>query len=395
MNRKSILLSLLIVSLCSCNSSIYDSVYTHIVDGYFNGDDYVFPMNTITTLRMYNQDQLAEVKPGFDSLIKSLSKEVDRYYDYEDINNLKTINDSCGSNNEITISEELFELIQLGIDLTKLTQGKFNLAMGEIIDLYSPLLDEEKITYNELPSQQLIDDCLSSIPNYVDIESVIVLNEENNSIILNQYNGNNVTISLGAIAKGYIMQKAHEYLKSYNYPALYDAGSSTMGSIGYNPMNKTANWTIGLSNPMLNETQTDYLATFQFTNDYFLSSSGDYQKNFIYQDENGTEKLMHHIIDPSTGISNDFIRSVTITSSSCSLAVLDALSTALFNVNSDEEFKELLDLFEIEYNCSISYLYTKQVQEGNFKDLDVYVDESFNKMITSKFANNVKNIKVI
>ena len=114
----------LISLLTSCNNSNVD-ILSHTVPGNFIDGKYFFPMNTLVTLRTFNENQQEEIAKGFDDVVISLSKEVDRYHDYADINNLKTINDSCGLDKEIKISDNLFELIKLSIDLTKLTEGKF------------------------------------------------------------------------------------------------------------------------------------------------------------------------------------------------------------------------------------------------------------------------------
>ena len=128
MKKRFIVPLILSFSLISCETNKAELI-THVVDGEFINDEYVFPMNTVTQLRMYYQDQFDEVVGGFDEIVRSLSKEVDRYHSYEGINNLKTINDSCGSGQEIVVSNSLFDLIKEAIDLTLLTEGRFNLAI--------------------------------------------------------------------------------------------------------------------------------------------------------------------------------------------------------------------------------------------------------------------------
>ena len=108
-------------SLISCQTNNPELI-THIVDGDFIGSEFVFPMNTVTQLRMYYQDQYDEVVTGFDNIVKNVSKEVDRYHNYSGINNLKTINDSCGTNQEIVISNELFDVILFFINTDKMNK---------------------------------------------------------------------------------------------------------------------------------------------------------------------------------------------------------------------------------------------------------------------------------
>ena len=74
---------------------------------------------------------------------------------------------------------------------------------------------------------------------------------------------------------------------------------------------------------------------------------------------------------------------------------MDALSTALFNVDTQQEFEKLITTFEEEFSCEYAYLYTTQFAQGNFKEVNVFLNDKFNDMITSKYSDNVKNIKVV
>ena len=386
-----LLMSVLLTS-CSTNTEIKPSLISKDVDGYLHDGQFLLPLNTITTLSMYYKDKFDEVYPSFNEMVISLSKQMDRYNKYDSLVNLKTINDSCGSNLKIEISDELFDVISLGVELTKLTEGRFNLAMGSIIDLYSPIFEsgEEEAL---LPNSELIDNALLSIPSYTEIDEVIILDKQTKTIQLNQYNEQNVTISLGAIAKGFVMQKAYDYLKSFGYDFLFDSGSSTIGMFGKNQLKESGNWTVGFYNPSI-ENLKEYLTIINLTGENYLSTSGDYQQHFFYEDVNKTKKMMHHIIDPSTGISNDYLRSISLISNNCSLAVLDALSTTLFNVSNDEQLIDMIILFEETYNTNINYVACKKTNENNYNDVNLIVDKELENSL-SGFASNVKNVKYI
>ena len=396
MKKNKMLFILILLFVAGCEKVEQPSLINHIVPGDFIEDEFVFPMNTITQLKMYYQSQYDEVYSSFDEIVISLSKEVDRYHDYEGINNLKTINDSCGSDQYIKVSNELFELIQLSIDITKLSEGKFNLAMGNIIDLYASKISDEYVGREDtLFDDEIINEYLVNIPSYEEIDEVIKLNKEDNSIKLNKYNDNDVVISLGAIAKGFVMQKAYDFLKVYDYPALLDAGSSTMATIN----NKSeAGWNIGFGSANL-EMESSSLTTVNVKGDYFISTSGDYQQYFKYKDENGNYRLMHHIIDPNPGISNNYLRAVTLLSNNASLAVLDALSTVLFNCYDDEEALSMISLFEKSYKCDISFLMTKPVIESNgkfnYELFNVIVASSFDSLTVSEYNQYVINKNII
>lgn len=396
MKIKNISILLLSTLLISCSQSGSVKVYTHTTSGFFIEDEFVFPMNTLVNLKMYDQEQLDEVSLEFDNIVTTLSKEVDRYHNYDNITNLKVINDSCGLNQEIKVTDSLFEMLKLGMDLTKITEGKFNLAMGSIIDLYSDILiEEESGVFKTLPEKNLIDEALLAIPSYDEIDSIIELNNENKTVKLNKYNDKNVTISLGGIAKGFVMQKAYDYLKQYNYPCLFDAGSSTMGVIGNNPLNDKGTYNISFRNPMIdNSNYVSTICTIGVKGDAFLSTSGDYTQNFFYKDENENVKLMHHIIDPFTGVSNNYVREVSLVSNNASLAVLDALSTAIFNIEETNDVLKLIDSIETYFECNISFMLVKPF-ENTYDRYNVLVSKSFNDLLVSNFIESVKNINII
>ncbi len=397
MKKRRIWLTLFIMTLTSCENV---ERLTHVVPGEFVNDEYVFPMNTLTQLKMYYKSQYDEVVDGFDEIIIRLSKEVDRYHDYSSINNLKTINDSCGTDEAISISDHLFELIKLGVQLTKITKGKFNIAMGSIIDLYAPYLEEGNTNvYKDFPvSDLLIQQALQAIPTYEEIDNYVFLNEENKTVTLKMYHNEKIILSFGAIAKGFILQKAYDYLDAFRYPSLLDAGSSTMATIGNNPTNKEGDWRITFRGPSL-ENSNDFLCTVQLKGDYFISTSGDYQQNFIYFDEHGNTKLMHHILDATTGVSNNYLRSVSLISKNTSLAVLDALSTAMFNYQTLEEILELIDIVEKEFFCDISFVLARPVYNEtgqiNLNEYNIDVSNSFEQLVTSNYSENVKEINKI
>ena len=367
----------------------------HIVPGHYDEKDgYLFPMNTIVSLKMYYQSQLEEVATNYDKIVQDLACEVDRYHTYDDIVNLKTINDSCGTDSQLLISDNLFDLISLGIDLTKITKGAFNLAMGSLIDLYAPYFDEDSPGLTKsLPSKILIDEALLGVPSYEKIDEVIELDKQKKTIKLNKINNHNVIISLGAIAKGYVMQKAYDYLKQNNYPCIIDAGSSTMATLGNNPLRKDKNWLIGFQKPLINQ-DSSLLCTISTKDDTFISTSGDYRLNFFYQDENNKLKLMHHIIDSKTGVSNNYTRSVTLVSHDTNLAILDALSTALFNIENQADVAALFEVVNSKYNSNIDYLISRPYQ-NSFNEFELTMNKNFKDCVTTEFDDSIKKINII
>ena len=97
------------------------------------------PFNTDMTLTSYSENVYNSLSPIYDYHIKRLHILFDRYNMYYDengkiINNLKVVNDSYAKNKELIIDEDLFNLLELSIELAKLTKGYFNPTMGSLID---------------------------------------------------------------------------------------------------------------------------------------------------------------------------------------------------------------------------------------------------------------------
>ena len=99
----------------------------------------VIPFNTQMTLTTYSKESYNSLGPIYDYHIKRLHILFDRYNKYKDengkvINNLKVVNDSYASGKEIVIDEDLYNLLEMSITLSKLTKGYFNPTMGSLID---------------------------------------------------------------------------------------------------------------------------------------------------------------------------------------------------------------------------------------------------------------------
>ena len=99
----------------------------------------------------------------------------------------------------------------------------------------------------------------------------------------------------------------------------------------------------------------------------------------------------HHILNPYTGHSEDYYRSVTLFSESRP-DILDALSTALFNINDFELIKEIIDEAELTYNINIDYMFQKEISD---KTLNLYLNEGYEKTITKKYTDTIKINEIV
>lgn len=125
-----------------------------------------------------------------------------------------------------------------------------------------------------------------------------------------------VRLDLGAIGKGYAVDRAVEVLRSRGVgPALVNF-SGNMRAIGAPP--GTDGWPVLLRHPRDLEGSLGVV----FLRDQAISTSGDYEKSF----EVGGKRY-HHILDPRTGRPSETACAATVLAESASDA--DALSTTL------------------------------------------------------------------
>jgi len=389
MKKLLLLLSTFLLSSCSIKPTYSRCFYTS--PGEFINGEYILPLNTLSTLTMYEEEKIYSIQDNFNNIVSNLSKQIDRYHDYQNFNNIKTINDSCGSDSFVEVSEELFNLVKLSIDITKLSEGKFNLFIGELVDLYSSFLKKES---SNPPEQEEINNVISYIPTYLEIDNIIELNESNHSVKLNKYKDHLIKISLGGIGKGYVVDKLYQELDKMNEGMIISCGSSSMALLNSNPMNQYGQFTLGFKDVSINYAEGQYYTSTGIINainvigDYFISTSGDDEQFRIYDDS-----LYTHILDASTGVNNKTFRSISLLSSISNNAILDALSTACFNCASIDEAISLINNFETAYNFNIDYLLTTPV--SGLEKYNIYVSKFIDDNKIYSYSSNAISINVI
>lgn len=210
---------------------------------------------------------------------------------------------------DMEVSDELLELIELGIECAEQTDGIFDITIAPLAELWNFSGEDPSV-----PKQQDIDTALASV-DYRCIE----------------VNGNHVTlhngasIDLGALAKGYIADRLKDYLVSEGVrSAIINLGGNTL-CIGAKPDGSA--FQIGIRKPF--GEQNEILETVSCA-DQSLVTSGIYERGF---EEDGV--WYHHILDPDTGYPADTdLAGVTIQSG---LSVQgDALSTICMSLGSEK-----------------------------------------------------------
>jgi thiamine biosynthesis lipoprotein len=228
---------------------------------------------------------------------------------YKPKSELSTLNQHAAQR-QITISSELFDIIQTSLVYAKTTKGAFDITFSSLGYLYD---------YREgtLPNIEQTNSLVSSI-NY----KSIVLNAEVNGV---SFLDSNTKIDLGGIAKGHAVDQSIRILQRLGIENAFVSAGGDSRVIG---RKKDRLWYIGVRHP---RDETKLIVNLPLE-DIAISTSGDYERFFV---KDGIR--YHHIIDPNTGRSVKSTQSVTILAENSLDA--DALSTSVFVLGPKEGLK--------------------------------------------------------
>ncbi len=345
------------------------------------GADFLSPFDTSISANLYYQENQytdAELKNIEDTIQESylyahaLS---DRHYSYylegsdESIVNLKTINDYYGSETPLVLDPYLYDLLKQSYEFSLVTDGKFNIFLGTLNDIYETKLEEvhEDRTRSALDAvlefstnryfssfreeeREQIQKITETIPhNRSEMQGILTFDDQTKSVTFHQYqNTKNLKISLGGCAKGYATEWVAEKLQA-TYPdisLLLNSGFSSIKAIGTRPDGKP--WKIRYDNPVYYEqimpSKTNYAKnelSLTIDGPFNLSTSGYYNQYFYeYEDGKNIFQRRNHILDASTGYSASVFDQVSVLSDSAFYA--DMMTTAIMNASSVAEANSLI-----------------------------------------------------
>lgn len=246
----------------------------------------------------------------------------------DEVNRIDALMSVSGKNSEIRkinsakpgektkVSPEVYFLIEKSLEISEKTGGVFDITVNPLSELWNITSPNPKV-----PEDDKIKELLEKV-NYKNV----LLDGENFTVTLKE---DNMSISLGAVAKGYAADCAAKVLKERGVEdALIDLG----GNIYVIGTEKT----IGIQTPFEKRGEFFHKVSAKDTS---VVTSGGYERYF---EEDG--KNYHHIIDTKDGYPADSdLLSATVVCESSYLA--DALSTALF-ASGEEKAKEIIKNFD-------------------------------------------------
>jgi thiamine biosynthesis lipoprotein len=204
----------------------------------------------------------------------------------------------------VKVTDELFELIERAIKISKLTDGAFDISYASMDKIWK---FDGSMTV--MPSPEAIKNSVAKV-GYKNI----ILDKEKHTVFLKL---EGMKLGLGGIGQGYIADKIKELLKRKGVVAGLVNVSGDISTWGKQPDGQQ--WKVGIKNPM---NKNKIFATFPLE-DTAVETSGNYEKYVTF---NGIR--YSHIIDTRTGYPATGLTSVTIFAKTTELA--DALATGVF-----------------------------------------------------------------
>lgn len=214
---------------------------------------------------------------------------------------------------KVAIDADFYELLEKSREMYELTKGSFDITIKPVLELWDfDCVDDPNDGDNTqyIPDSLLVQEKLKLVGF-----SQIEYDQE----FIQMPAG--MSITLGAISKGFIVDKVVDYLKENGALAGYVDQVSSIRYFG----EIKKNIILGIQHP---RKSSQVIAELTNLNETAIATSGDYQQYFDVDDIR-----FHHILDAKTGFPTHENVAVTIIAETAFMA--DALSTGLFLIDGD------------------------------------------------------------
>lgn len=226
--------------------------------------------DTVITLTLYGKDKESYLDHCF-KMAKHYEDLLSNTVKGSDISRINAANGKY-----VTVDDDTVDLLKKGIHYCKLSNGKFDITIGKVSDLWH-FTDND----GDIPSKAKIKKAVAGV-NYKNISI------RGNKVALKS---KNAKLDLGAIAKGYIADQMKDYLKKEGITSgMINLGGNVV-VIGNKPDGTPYN--VGIQKPF--DEQNAAIAAIKVS-DKSIVSSGVYERYF-----RKNNRLYHHILNTSTG----------------------------------------------------------------------------------------------
>ena len=257
------------------------------------------------------------INKSIDSILFSLNQQMSTWIKDSEISLFNKIS----SVTPYKISDDFYYVLQQGNIINKNTDGAFDYTIYPIAELwgFGPNSDNDKTT----PENSEIDKVLSYVgTDKIKLEYPYIKKLHPQ-----------IKLDLNAIAKGYAVDKVHDWLESRGFSNIFVEIGGEIKCSGENIRREI--WRVGIDMPIKSSVPGQGLYTTLQLENKALATSGSY-RNYRVQDG----QTINHTIDPSSGFPKETnIVSVSVKSDNCLNA--DAWATALMVLSYEDGIKKV------------------------------------------------------
>ncbi len=229
-------------------------------------------MGTVFEIAAYDQSS-EHASDAIEKAFREIVRLDDLLSDYKPDSALRKLNRSAHFHEE-EVPPDLYRVIEQAVEFSRLSGGKFDISVAPLVNLWKAAMQGESTP--TLVQQEEVRSCVG----YEKIE----LTRPNRI----KFRSSCLQLDLGAIGKGYAVDRAAEVLRSLGiHDALVNAGGSTIFAMGAPPGQK--GWLIHLRDP------SNKIDPQVVLKDESVSTSEQTAPSLLGRDSPG------HIIEPDTG----------------------------------------------------------------------------------------------
>ncbi len=262
---------------------------------FYQEQGYVF--GTLVEVSVYGADE-ALAKQGISEVMREFQRLHDLLHAWQP-SELSHLNTAISQGKKKTVSPEIAAMLQDAAQLSALSNGLFNPAIGGLIQTWGFQADDFKVV---LPDEKRIAELVKVNPQMGDLFFSSACSPSPGGRGEHCISSRNraVKLDLGGYAKGYALDRAVAILKQKGiHHALINIGGNVL-ALG---RHGKRSWRIGIQHPR----KSGALATMELHDGEAVGTSGDYQRYFELDG-----KRYCHLIDPRDGQPVQGVQAVTI-----------------------------------------------------------------------------------
>ncbi len=308
-------------------------------------------MDTLVSIIIYAKQEPENWRQHVEQAFDKMQRIEDLATSFNDSSEVGQLNLNAGQRG-ISVHKEVLDIIKQAQEVSEYSDGAFDVTILPLLRLWN-----FKSSNPRVPTESEI----SEKRGLVDFRKIVI---NDNKIFLPEAN---MGVDLGAIAKGYAVDKAVEVLENYDYKDfMVEAGGDLRAVAGELTRGQRTIW---VRHP---RKAGEFFAKIKM-DETAVASSGDYERFFEVDG-----KRFHHILNPKTGNPTSPVVCVTIFSETTTLA--DAYATAVFVLGPEkgldfiEKLPEIEGLIVYEKQVDSDLILDWKVSKGIAEDIEI-IDE--------------------